>query len=71
MFGGGDPAEMVCCDMSGCDVYANIGPFWIPRPTVEVDWVCCCSRLELRIKSRPVDIDAVKGITRAWCFLGG
>ena len=62
---------MARCNMSGCDVYANIGPFWIPGPTVEVDWVCCHSRLEPRIKSCPVDIDAIKGITRAQCFSGG
>ena len=52
---------MVRCDMNGCDVYspADVGPFWIPGPTVEVDSVRCRGGPELRIESRPVDIDAL------------
>ena len=61
---------MVHFDMNSCDVYipTDIGPFWIPGRTVEVDWVRYHNGPELRIKSRPVDIDA---ITRARGFSEG
>lgn len=38
---------------------ADIGPFWILGPMVEVDSVRCRGGPELGIESRPVDIDAL------------
>ena len=52
---------MMRCDGSGCNRYspADIGPFWILGPTVEVDSVRGRGGPELSIESRPVDIDAL------------
>ena len=52
---------MVCCNGGGCNVYspADIGPFWILGPTVEVDSVRGREGPELSIESRPVDMDAL------------